>query len=105
MHKAATRLQPTGARVVDAPFEQAMGSLVDRQMRAARAQGARDAQAALGVDVEGAIARLDAAREQAVEQLAHTSIELALEITRRLLRKEIPEGRYDLEAIVRGGDL
>jgi flagellar biosynthesis/type III secretory pathway protein FliH len=38
---------------------------------------------------------------EAVEKLAYTSVELALEITRCLLRAEIPAGRYDLEAIVR----
>lgn len=92
---------PIEARVSDGPFDQALGRLIQRQMQAARVQGARDARAALGVDLDGAMQRLDTAREQAVEQLAHSAVELALEITRSLLRAEIPEGRYDLEAIVR----
>lgn len=99
--KAAVLSAPTGARVADVPFDQALGNVLERRVEAARARGARDAQASLGIDIEGAVARLDASREQAVEQLAHTAVELALEITRSLLRTEIPEGRYDLEAIVR----
>ena len=99
--KLAVRTPPSGARVADVPLDQALGNLLERRVSAARVQGARDARVAMGVDVEAAIARLDTAREQAVEQLSHTAIELALEITRNLLRTEIPEGRYDLEAIVR----
>ena len=92
---------PIEARVSDGPFDKALGRLIQRQTQAARVQGAREAKAALGVDLGGAMERLDASREQAVEQLAHSAVELALEITRSLLRTEIPEGRYDLEAIVR----
>jgi len=99
--RLAVRTRPTAARLADGPFEGALDRLVERRVQAARVQGAIEARTALGVDIESAVTRLDEARDQAVEQLAHTSIELALEITRNLLRTEIPEGRYDLEAIVR----
>ena len=99
--RIAAHSAPVEARVSDAPFDEALGRLIQRQTQAARLQGAREAKATLGVDLDGAVERLELAREQAVGQLAHTAVELALEITRSLLRTEIPEGRYDLEAIVR----
>lgn len=97
----SVRTAPLAARVAAGPFDEALDRYVARRVAAAREQGAKDARETLGIDLDGAVERLDAAREEAARRLAHTSVELAMEIARCLLRVEIPAGRYDLEAIVR----
>ena len=66
-------------------------------MRRGRAAVRDDAVQALDAAAE----RVDAACAQARDALARTAVELAVEIARRLLRREIPSGNYDLERIVR----
>ncbi|MEZ5973439.1 MAG: FliH/SctL family protein [Planctomycetota bacterium] len=66
-----------------------------------RAEGEAQAiEGAAGI-LQEAADRLDAAREQALDQLAGTAVELAVEIARQLLQVELQAGNYDLERIVR----
>lgn len=51
--------------------------------------------------LERAAERLDAFRQEADASLARTATELALAITRRLLRSELSRGNVDLERVVR----
>ncbi len=55
---------------------------------------------ALGT-LEQAAQKLEAQREEWIEASAPLAVELARDIVRALLRVEIPNGRYDLEGIVR----
>jgi flagellar biosynthesis/type III secretory pathway protein FliH len=100
---AGTR--PKGASLAAGSLEQSLERLLERRASAAYEAGlaaGRDAEhSALGAAFEAALARLDAAREEALARIGHTSVELALEIARQLLRVEIPAGSYDLEGIVR----
>jgi flagellar biosynthesis/type III secretory pathway protein FliH len=97
--------EPVGARVVPGDLDGALERLVAQREELAAERGRRAAEAELhasiGGAVDAAVERLDAAREEAIGQLNHTAVELAIEITRRLLRVELPAGRYDLEGIVR----
>lgn len=59
---------------------------------------ARDEHVAL---LDLTVERVEAAREEAVGELSRAAIELAIEIARGLLRKEIKAENYGLEEIVR----
>jgi len=67
----------------------------------ARAEGERNALERSSDVLERATARLLAFEEEARASLARTATELAIEIARVLLRREIAQGSYDLERIVR----
>jgi len=71
----------------------------------ARAAGRREGECAANESAAAALSsaaeRLDAARESARDGLAHTAVDLAIEVVRTLLRVELPAGRYDLEGMVR----
>lgn len=99
------RAQPAGAWVAPGGLDQALERLVGAREERARAQGRvegeRAAQLASAAALEAAAVRLDAARTAAEGELAHTAVDLAVEIARVLLRVEIPPGRYDLEGMVR----
>lgn len=96
---------PGGARVAAGGREEALARLVARAEARALERGRREGEAraleGAAAALEGAAARLDEAREAAREGLAHTAIDLALDIVRALLRVELPAGRYDLEGMVR----
>ncbi len=67
----------------------------------ARAEGERRGRAGAALALERAVERIQALEVEARPVLARTAAELAVEITRTLLRTELPQGRYDLERIVR----
>ena len=109
--RAATReplrldAAPRGARLAEGGRADALARLLERREAHAHARGRAVGEAEA---LEGAAAallaaseRLDAAREAAREGLAHTAVDLAVEIVRALLRVELPAGRYDLEGMVR----
>jgi len=91
--------------VVEGDIEAALGRLLAAREEAGREAGRREGEdavrAAIAGAVDAAVERLDAAREEALAHLNHTAVALAVEIARRLLRVELPAGRYDLEGIVR----
>jgi len=72
-----------------------------RALAQGRREGERAAHEGAAAALMGAVERLDAAREAAREGLAHTAVDLAVEVVRTLLRVELPAGRYDLEGMVR----
>jgi len=61
-------------------------------------QAARDEMLEL---FERAVQGLEAEREEALAALSRTSIELAIQIARHLLRREVRAENYDLEKLVR----
>jgi flagellar biosynthesis/type III secretory pathway protein FliH len=89
--------RPAGAHLV------ARGAAAVRETRLARAHaaGERTGRAQAGALLDQAVTRLAALETDARDQLARAATELALEIARTLLRREIPRGNYDLETIVR----
>jgi len=72
---------------------------------AAYEEGARDAieratQEAVGA-LHQAVERVDASREQALDQLSVSAVELAVEIARQIIQVEVRAENYDLERIIR----
>ena len=96
---------PASASLREGNLSQATARVIARAQACARDEGRREgaaqarAEAAAALDEAGAA--LDRARESAVDDLAHTAVDLAVEIARALLRVELPAGRYDLEGMVR----
>jgi len=86
----AVRLLAEGAEAVRA-YE------LEHAFAAGHAAGRAEA----GAVLDEAVARLAALEQESHGALARTAAELALAITKKLLRREIAQGRYDLETIVR----
>lgn len=83
----------------------ALEAAIERRIEAARSEGValgreQDRERAT-LALDAACQRLDGARELAAAQIAHTAVELAVEIARTLVRSEIESGRHGLEAMVR----
>lgn len=97
--------RPVAVRIVRGDALAMLAESTRAQVAAARAQGVAEGEARA---IAGAARALEAAVEAfaaaAVEReqaLARDAIELALVVARRILRKEVDAGRYDLERIVR----
>jgi len=92
---------PLNVSVAAGGFDEALA----RRIEAARREGVAIGQAkdrdraALALDQ--ACERLDADRAAAADKLAHTAVELAIEIARVLVRSEIDSGRHAIEKMVR----
>jgi flagellar biosynthesis/type III secretory pathway protein FliH len=103
--RIAPGAEPCAARLVQGTLEDALEAHVVARERRARAAGRAEGLAAARAGAVGALdaaaLRLDQAREAALGDVVHQSVDLALEIARTLLRCELPAGRYDLEAMVR----
>lgn len=92
---------PSAARLVEGGLDEAICNYIAVRERRAHAAGMVAARAGAVGALEAAAVRLDRAREGALDGVVHQTVDLALEIARTLLRCELPEGRYDLEAMVR----
>jgi len=96
---------PCGARLAEGDRAEALERVLARRETAARQQGRAEGEALALEAAAGALLaaseRLDAMRESARRDLARTAVDLSVEIVRTLLRVELPEGRYDLEGMVR----
>lgn len=96
---------PVDARVVDAPSQEALDHCVDRVWHAAHGRGGTDTvQSRRDSAVEalnGAHEALETARAELLPEVTRDTVWLATEIARHVLRTEMAEGRYDLEAVVR----
>lgn len=96
---------PSSARIVAGDATAAFDALLVRERETAFAKGVCEGERRASQAAAGALAqaceRLDRARETAVGQMTHDTLELTLEIARRLLRSEIAAGHYDMERIVR----
>ncbi len=96
---------PVAARVVPGRLDEFSGRLTqdlelstfERGRQEGRTQAAEQAAGAL----ERAATELDRAREQASAELSKSATQLALGLARILLRREISQGGYELERIVR----
>jgi flagellar biosynthesis/type III secretory pathway protein FliH len=100
-HAVALHAVPTAARLIEGGLEEALEAYVVARERRAQEAGRLAARAGAFAALDAAAARLDHAREAALEGVVHQTVDLALEIARTLLRCELPAGRYDLEAMVR----
>ncbi len=92
---------PSGARVVPGGLEALWEERARARAELAWEAGRAEAEAGAVRALEEAVSRLDEEREGDRQELARTAVLLALEIARQLLRREVPRGGYDLEAIVR----
>jgi flagellar biosynthesis/type III secretory pathway protein FliH len=88
---------PAGARVAAHGADAVQAELLAR----ARAEGERAGRAAAGEWLDQAAERVAAQEAEARAALARTASELALEIARTLLRREVGRGQYELETMVR----
>lgn len=95
--RAVRLLASSGDDVFDAVVDGAR----EQAFAAGLAQGQREA----AEQAAGALARaaeaLDEERRRACASLAHAAVELAIEVSRELLRREVAAGRYDIERMVR----
>ena len=99
--RATLNARPSGARVVVGTLEGSLTRSVQRRCDAARAEGESRARDFAAKALDEACARLDAAREVAATKLARSAVELAVEIARVLVRRDIDTGRHDIQAMVR----
>ena len=103
--RIAPGAEPCGARLLEGSLEDGLSAHVAAREARAREAGRRAGLAEARAGAVGALAaaaeRLDRAREAALDGVVHQTVDLALEIARTLLRCELPEGRYDLEGMVR----
>lgn len=96
---------PCGARLADS-LERVAERRAAAEAEAAHRRGLEEGRRAALENgreaLEALLTRLDAAAERAQEELAQTSVELAVEIARLLVGMRVEAGEYDLESIVRG---
>jgi flagellar biosynthesis/type III secretory pathway protein FliH len=92
---------PVAARIVAGGLDQVLAGWLGERERSAFergvAQGREVALASAAGALDGAAARLDAELDRA----SAVAVEVALEIARVLLRREVQLGNFDLEQIVR----
>lgn len=96
---------PSAARLSDsltAIAERRDAAAVEAAYRRGLEEGRRETRETGRAALDALLERLDAAAESAQEELAKTSVELAVEITRLLVGMRVEAGEYDLESIVRG---
>jgi flagellar biosynthesis/type III secretory pathway protein FliH len=86
-----------GVRLIAHGEADVRAALVER----ARCEGKAAGRAEAGALLDAAVARIAAAEEEARAALARIATELALEIARTLLRKELARDGHDVERIVR----
>jgi flagellar biosynthesis/type III secretory pathway protein FliH len=107
-HKYSIALgqKPTGAVIRPTSLSELRSTLHITDLEAARQSGYQsgmlDAHQASAKSLDEAIERLDKSREEALDALSTSTVELAVEIARQIVRVEIQAENYDLERIVRG---
>jgi len=79
----------------------ALDRALERLLDEARAEGASAERERGAAALLAAADRLDAHRVESDEAVAHTAVELAVEIARHLVAVEVQAGRHDVERIVR----
>lgn len=101
----------TGGPILEAQLSErdASAVLAERQqlrIAAAFAAGVEEGRGTVLADaadvLDEAVGRLDAFRERASLEVAHDAVELAVEIARQLVQRQVQAGDYDLERMVRG---
>jgi flagellar biosynthesis/type III secretory pathway protein FliH len=91
----------TGVRLLASGSEALLPALLEGARSAGHAAGLEQGRMLTERALEELERRLAAREESARAELARSAVELALEIARVLLRREIGRGQYDLERIVR----
>ena len=96
---------PSSARVVPGSPEVAFEEIVRERVEAAYASGVEAGVQQAVESTAGALAQASQTLEEVIEtardETARSSVELAVEIARHLLKAEVEAGRYDLERVVR----
>lgn len=101
----------TGAPVRDAHIVPNPGGrstlelLMERAAERAHEEGVREGaareRAALGPRIEEVVSRLEAAEAEAREELPRAAVRIATTIARTLLKRDLAQGEYDIEGMVR----
>lgn len=103
--RVRTAAAPVEARLVEGSLDAVADSLhaarLDEAVSAARREAFEEAARTAARALESAMARIDEARERAVEALSTDAVQLGVEIARQLLKVEIQASNYNLEQIVR----
>lgn len=98
--------KPSGATIRPVALANLGSQVQQADLEAARAQGFQagvlqaNQEAAKAMDL--AVDRLEKSRQEALDTLSTSAVELAVEIARQIVRVEIQAENYDLERIVRG---
>ena len=96
---------PVDAHVSPADFEQVAQKRLHAKIEQAHSegfeQGLVEARQASARCLELAAQQLEEQRERLHAEIARSAADLIVEIARRVLRRELDEGRYDIEAIAR----
>lgn len=96
---------PRAARIVELELDAYVGEARRAELAEAEARGfAAGSAHALAESAALLIAaadHYDAARRELSDQAGKVAADLSVEIVRQLLRVEVPQGRYDIETIVR----
>jgi flagellar biosynthesis/type III secretory pathway protein FliH len=92
---------PTAARLLATGAEAVLTERLARARAEGHAQGLEEGRRGCAEVLDAAVERLSALEAEQHEAVTRTAIEVALEITRVLLRREIGAGNYDMEQIVR----
>lgn len=92
---------PTQARLAQGQLDDVVARRLEAARQAGVAHGRAQDRDRAAQALDAACERLDRAREQAAAQMARTAVDLAVEIARTLVRREIDAGRHNLEAMVR----
>lgn len=96
---------PSAVRVSDGDGQAALDRVVaiarEEGYRAGLSEGRQPGRDTASEALDRAAEELRALREELIEQAARDAAALATEIAAHLLHKEIDEGRYDIERIVR----
>ncbi|MCP5022262.1 MAG: hypothetical protein GY930_10850 [bacterium] len=98
--------KPSSATVRPVALANLGAQLHQADLEAARVQGfeagVMQANQKAAKAMDAAIDRLEKSREEALDTLSTSAVELAVEIARQIVRVEIQAENYDLERIVRG---
>ncbi len=95
------REAPAAVQLLDVSLDEYAKQRREQQEERLRSEGFAVATQSAAQCLEKAALGLEEARTGLADSLVETAVQLALEISQELVRKELGEGNYDLPAIVR----
>ncbi|MDF1836455.1 MAG: FliH/SctL family protein [Planctomycetota bacterium] len=105
-YNVAVGQKPSSIAVRPVSLTQLRSQLNTSDLEAARQAGYQagllEAHQGAAKALDAAVDRLDKSRQEALDALSTSTVELAVEIARQIVRVEIQAENYDLERIVRG---
>lgn len=100
-HRVRLDAPPTAARLLASGAEAVLAERLARARAEGHAAGLAEGRQQGAAVLDTAVERLGTLEREAHDALGRTSVEIALEIARTILRREISAGNYDIEKIVR----